>query len=255
MALDFPNNPTVNQTFTGNGNTWTWNGTAWISGSSASTKADIAGATFTGLVIGKANTGGSLAASNDTGGFSVRNATSADAASISFHRPNIYAVNMGLDTDNAFKIGGWSQGSTPYFQINTSGHVQKPSQPAIWLDGNYSAWASEAAGTVKRFNAAESRGGMVWNATNGTVTVPVAGWYSASFSIYQGANTTMRRTIRRNGSSRAMLHTYHYNGDNQNTLTSRFYCAANDTIDFYLEYQNSIYYGSTHTYATIHFLG
>lgn len=29
MAIDFPNTPTVNQTFTVNGRTWTWNGTTW----------------------------------------------------------------------------------------------------------------------------------------------------------------------------------------------------------------------------------
>jgi hypothetical protein len=29
---------------------------------------------------------------------------------MSFHRPGIYAINMGLDTDNVFKIGGWSAG-------------------------------------------------------------------------------------------------------------------------------------------------
>lgn len=255
MALNFPDSPTVGQEFTGNGNTWTWDGSTWNINLASSSKADIAGASFTGLVIGKPNTGGALALSNDTGNFSVRNATANDAASISFHRPNIYAVNMGLDTDNAFKIGGWSQGSTPYLQINTSGHVQKPYQPAIWLDGNYSAWANEGARTVKRFNAAETRGGMVWNATTGTVTVPVAGWYQASFSIYMQANTTMRRHIRRNGASRAMLHTYHYNSDNQDTLASSFYCSANDTIDFYLEYTSNIYYGSTHSYASIIYLG
>lgn len=29
-ALDFPNSPTLNQVYTANGSSWSWNGTAWI---------------------------------------------------------------------------------------------------------------------------------------------------------------------------------------------------------------------------------
>ena len=32
MALSFPSSPTVNQTTTTGGQTWTWNGTSWLSG-------------------------------------------------------------------------------------------------------------------------------------------------------------------------------------------------------------------------------
>jgi hypothetical protein len=30
MAIDFPSSPTLNQTYTFNGRTWKWNGTAWV---------------------------------------------------------------------------------------------------------------------------------------------------------------------------------------------------------------------------------
>lgn len=30
-ALDFPTSPTLNQKYTANGKTWTWDGTAWLS--------------------------------------------------------------------------------------------------------------------------------------------------------------------------------------------------------------------------------
>jgi hypothetical protein len=33
---------------------------------------------------------------------------------MSFHRPGQYAINMGLDTDNAFRLGGWSAGASVY---------------------------------------------------------------------------------------------------------------------------------------------
>ncbi len=30
MAIDFPNTPTLNQTFTAANKTWTWNGEKWL---------------------------------------------------------------------------------------------------------------------------------------------------------------------------------------------------------------------------------
>ena len=73
-----------------------------------------------GTIVGGNNTGGTVYNSMDTGSFSVRSPGSdaGQSASISFHRPGLYAVNMGLDTDNQFKIGGWSAGSTDHFVLN-----------------------------------------------------------------------------------------------------------------------------------------
>jgi hypothetical protein len=140
--------------------------------------------------------------------------------------------------------------------IDSAGRITTPSQPAIFLDGNDSAWRSESPGNVKKFNVSASRGGMSWNATDGRVTVPASGWYHATFVIYQAANTTMRRHIRVNGGIyRSMLHTYAATNDAQSTQVATFYCNANDYVEFFLEYQNNIYYGAQHTYATIHFLG
>jgi hypothetical protein len=31
-ALNFPSNPSINDTYTGNGRIWVYNGTSWISG-------------------------------------------------------------------------------------------------------------------------------------------------------------------------------------------------------------------------------
>lgn len=67
------------------------------------------GASFTGLITGRANAGGLVINSNDTGSISIRS-DAANSAAMSFHRTGAYAINMGLDTDNNFKIGGWSAG-------------------------------------------------------------------------------------------------------------------------------------------------
>jgi hypothetical protein len=88
---------------------------------SLAAKADLAGATFTGLVVGRGTTGAVVSA-NDTGSFSVRSAAGSNSASMSFHRPGAYAINMGLDTDNAFKVGGWSMGSIR-FTVTAAGQV------------------------------------------------------------------------------------------------------------------------------------
>jgi len=48
--------------------------------------------------------------------------TSTTGAGISFHRAGSYAINMGLDSDNVFRIGGWSAPDN-LLVINTSGAV------------------------------------------------------------------------------------------------------------------------------------
>ena len=52
------------------------------------------------------------------------NSSGTNAATMSFHRPGAYAINMGLDTDNVFRIGGWSDGSNVYrSQLDASGNL------------------------------------------------------------------------------------------------------------------------------------
>lgn len=71
----------------------------------------LTGGTLTGLLVGAPGPSNlNITNHNDAGNFSVRSQNSAGPAMISFHRPGIYATNMGIDTDNVFKIGGWSAG-------------------------------------------------------------------------------------------------------------------------------------------------
>ena len=41
---------------------------------------------------------------------------------MSFHRGGYYAINMGLDSDNVFRIGGWSAG-TNRLQLDMSSNL------------------------------------------------------------------------------------------------------------------------------------
>ena len=106
---------------------WRWdNGTlaygtvpwARLSGVPAFNYLALTGGTMTGAIMSVTNTAAFSSANETT--FSVRGSTTAPAA-MSFHRQSAYAVNMGLDTDNLFKIGGWSAGIVS--QLNMSGQL------------------------------------------------------------------------------------------------------------------------------------
>jgi hypothetical protein len=62
---------------------------------------------FSGLLTGASSASTDVNTANDTGSFSARGGAST-VASMSFHRTGAYAINMGLGTDNVFRIGGWS---------------------------------------------------------------------------------------------------------------------------------------------------
>ena len=55
-------------------------------------------------------------------------------AIMSFHRGGYYAINMGLDSDNVFRIGGWSA-SYGLFQMDMSGNLT--------MSGNVTAYSDE----------------------------------------------------------------------------------------------------------------
>jgi len=68
------------------------------------------GSVTTGGTMGLGTTGGSegsLEIGNNAGG----------AAKIAFHRQGAYAAYLGLDTDNVFKVGGWSMSGAAYSLI------------------------------------------------------------------------------------------------------------------------------------------
>lgn len=85
------------------GGAYTWTGVSYF----ASTGAGAAG-------IGQAGSNARLMAYNT-------DASGAGDAFMAFHRPGVYAVNMGLASDNVFRLGGWSDGASVYrFQASTS---------------------------------------------------------------------------------------------------------------------------------------
>jgi hypothetical protein len=82
---------------------------------------NVGAAVFTGLIVGRPTGGTNVNTNNDTGSFSVRSDAS-NAASMSFHRTGAFAINMGVGTDNVFRIGGWSA-SNDCLQLSATGNL------------------------------------------------------------------------------------------------------------------------------------
>lgn len=110
----------------------------------------FAGLTLTGTFIGKTNTGGTVANSNDVGSMSVRG-DGGNAAVISFHRQGAYAINLGLDTDNQFKVGGWSAGSVAW-PILHSGNFNSYA-PGLTGANASGTWGINITGTATNITA------------------------------------------------------------------------------------------------------
>ena len=82
-------------------------------------KANLASPSFTGIVFAESSPAsvGISALTGGNSGFESKaqgSGVTAGAATMTFHRPDAYAVHFGLDTDNKLKVGGWSLGANAY---------------------------------------------------------------------------------------------------------------------------------------------
>jgi hypothetical protein len=68
---------------------------------------------------------------------------------MSFHRGGAYAINMGLDSDNVFRIGGWSA-SANRLQMDMSGNLTMAGNVTAYSDERYKTnWRPYAADFVE----------------------------------------------------------------------------------------------------------
>jgi hypothetical protein len=91
--------------------------------------------TMNDLLTGRSSGSTDVNSANDTGSFSARG-SSTTIASMSFHRTGAYAINMGLGTDNVFRLGGWSA-SNNCFQIDGSGNFTALGNVTAYSDRRY----------------------------------------------------------------------------------------------------------------------
>jgi hypothetical protein len=52
---------------------------------------------------------------------------------MAFHRANVYAINMGLDSDNVFRIGGWSAPAN-LLQMDMAGNLTMANNVTAYSD-------------------------------------------------------------------------------------------------------------------------
>lgn len=105
--IDSSNYTTYAPTKTGGGASGTWGISISGNATTASTATNLAGGSVDagGLITTATNNDAFNTGSENT--LSVRGSTTHGAV-MSFHRPAAYGVKFGLDTDNVFKLGGWS---------------------------------------------------------------------------------------------------------------------------------------------------
>lgn len=141
--------------------------------------------TFTGLIVGKA-TSAAFVSANDTGSISVRG-DATYGATISFHRPFVYGVNFGLDTDNVLKVGGWSMGAVAYPILHSGNSTSYASSNGWKLWARFSGTTIYASSGMTSFTV---RSGTAYYA-NFAITLADVN-YCVQFTINEGDTYTTR---------------------------------------------------------------
>jgi hypothetical protein len=104
--------------------------------------------------------------------------TGSTGATMAFHRAGVFAVNMGLDSDNIFRIGGWSA-SNNLIQLDMSGNFTAltSSRAPIFYDSDNTAYYVDPNATSNLVGLTVANtitGSVSGSAGNVTGTVAVA---------------------------------------------------------------------------------
>jgi hypothetical protein len=266
MALNFPNSPSLNDTYTFGGKTWTWDGSIWRQKIASSyekyTYTATAGQTefsavynagyvevfLNGAKLGTAD----YTATNETSIVLATGATVGDLV-------EVIAWNLGVisGVDYVAKTGGTFTGD-----VTLEGKVLTTGQPSIYLDGNNPNGKTFPAGNPTLLTSTDyqqrfARGGMSWNGTNGRVTVPSTGHYFVSMSMYVNNLNTTRVTLLKNSGAIQLMHSNSVAGTIGITFVIDM--SANDYLEAQVESDfaptHIFYMGNGHTYFSAYLLG
>ena len=110
------------QTMNINGSSTSCSGNAATASNASNTNSvsNAVGGTYTWTGVQYLNSSGTVLGS--TSSTLQVYTTGANAAYMAFHRGGAYAVNLGLDTDNIMKLGGWSDGAVSRWTADASGN-------------------------------------------------------------------------------------------------------------------------------------
>jgi len=121
------------------------------------------------------------------------------AAMISFHRPGLYAAYLGLDTDNQWKVGGWSMGAVAYTlyhsgNFNPANYQTTSGAINSGNIGSQSVNYANSAGSVAWTNVSGRPGGLGvtgnwnWSGQGGQPPWLWGGSDGANFYVYNPSN-------------------------------------------------------------------
>jgi hypothetical protein len=115
-------------------------------------------------------------------------ATSSLGAIMAFHRAGVYAVNLGLDSDNVFRLGGWSAPAN-LMQITMAGALTMASSvTATSFSGAGTGLTGTASSLSIGGNAATATSAT--SATSATTATNVAGGVAGNVHYQTGVGTT-----------------------------------------------------------------
>jgi hypothetical protein len=161
------------------------------------------GDTMTNILYFRSNKGSGVYSGNSDSAQLQAYSTDGSAAFMSFHRAGSFAVNMGLDPDNVFRIGGWSA-AAGRLTLNMGGDLWSANsmRSSVFYDQNDTAYfVDPAADSITsglsaklkysvEVNGAGSGAGFglalypSWTNSNGTSTEPTYGMMFASTATY-----------------------------------------------------------------------
>ena len=166
------------------------------------------------------------------------------------------SANETLTIENTSDYAGratiFKDNGTERMRIDSAGRVTMPYQPLIYLDGKAGTGTIPGSGIMLTFDVEIQKGGMLWNAANGRITVPVAGYYRIDLKTYH-YSSTCRTGIYINSAERSLAHSAGATADQTRMQYVIALLAANDYIHFYHDAQ--IYTGPNHTQASCYLLG
>ena len=129
-------------------------------------------------------------------------------------------------------------------RIDSAGRVTMPYQPYAKVDFGGSAYVTYNTGLLPFDNIAQNTGNH-YDTTTYKFTCPVSGIYAVNFSYIRNDLSTHNSmfNVRKNGSYVGRFYRSVYQLGASGTLYIK--CSANDTLDIYTGYSNSIYEGGT----------
>ena len=152
------------------------------------TKLNLTGGTLTGPLYPNFSLGIIGVATPGQRGLEVRNNGSAgDAAFMAFHRQGVHAVLLGLDTDNKFKVGGWSTGNVAYTIFHQGSILGGVSQSAGIPTGALIERGSNANGEYTRWADGTQ---ICTRNVQANLQSPTVHTWAASFSASPAVSTT-----------------------------------------------------------------